>query len=117
MGRAYSEDLRQRIVDAVGAGQPLTVVAARFAVSVGSVKRYVARVRVGRSLTATRPLGRTRTIPPALHPQLIALFEADPDATLATYCQRWEGQTGKRVSVATMQRAQQRAGWSRKKNR
>lgn len=117
MSRAYSEDLRQRIVDAVQSGQPHAAVAAWFAVSVGSVKRYVARVRAGESLAAKHHPGKARAIPPALHGQLVALFEADPDAPLAVYCQRWERQTGVRVSVATMQRAQRRMGWSRKKNR
>lgn len=117
MSKAYSEDLRQRIVDAVIGGQTHAMVAARFAVSMGSVKRYVARHRMGSTLAATRHRGKARAIPPALHAQLVALFAADPDATLAVYCQQWEQQTGVRVSVATMHRAQGRVGWSRKKNR
>ena len=116
MSRAYSEDLRRRIVDAVASGGTHAAVAARFAVSAGSVKRYVARARSGESLAARRHPGKARAIPAALHAQLVALFEADPDATLAAYCERWQRRTGVRVSVATMQRAQRRVGWSRKKN-
>ena len=116
MSRAYSEDLRQRIVGAVASGQTHAAAAARFAVSTGSVKRYAARARAGESLAAKRHPGKVRTIPPALHEQLVTMFEADPDATLAAYCRRWEHQTGVRVSAATMQRAQRRVGWTRKKS-
>jgi putative transposase len=114
---AYSEDLRQRIVTAVAAGQSQSAVAARFAVSLASVKRYVRQWRIAGTLAARRHPGKARAIPPEADDRLRALFVADPDATLAEYCARWERETGVAVSASTMCRAQQRLGWTVKKSR
>ena len=116
MSRAYSDDLRFRIVHAVedeGMNQP--AVAARFAVSLASVKRYLQQWRTSGDLTPRPHPGRHRAIPPPAHDRLIALFTADPDARLADYCARWEAETGVVVSASTMCRAQQRVGWTGKK--
>jgi len=113
--KAYSEDLRQRIVQAVEGGSSQPVVADRYNVSLNSVKRYVTRWRLTGSLAAQPRPGRPRAIPPAVHAVLVAQFAADPDATLATDCARWEAATGVRISQSTMCRAQQRVGWTRKK--
>jgi transposase len=45
MGRAYSEDLRSRIVTAVEAGATRTAAAAQFAVSVSCAIKLVQRFR------------------------------------------------------------------------
>ena len=114
--KAYSADLRQRIVQAVNDGASQPVVADRYNVSLNSVKRYVKQWRATGSLTAQPRPGRPRAIPSAVHAALVAQFDADPDATFATYCDRWEAATGVRVSQSTMCRAQQRVGWTRKKS-
>ncbi len=116
MSKAYSDDLRSRIVHAVeaeGLSQP--AVAARFAVSLASVKRYLKQWRTTGDLTPRPHPGRHRAIAPQEHDRLIALFVADPDARLADYCARWQAQTGVRVSASTMCRVQQRVGWTVKK--
>ena len=113
---AYSEDLRLRIVAAVEKGQSLPTVAARFAVSLASVKRYVRQWRTTGALTARRHPGKARAIPPEADDRLQALLGVDPDATLAEYCARWKEETGVAVSASTMCRAQQRLGWTVKKS-
>lgn len=113
--QAYSEDLRQRIVQAVEDGASQPIVAERYNVSLISVKRYVKQWRATGSLAARPRPGRPRAIAPAADADLRAQFAADPDATFATYCDRWEATTGVRVSESTMYRAQQRIGWTRKK--
>jgi len=113
---AYSEDLRQRIVMAVAAGQSQPTVASRFAVSLASVKRYVRQWRTTGTLTARRHPGKARSIPPESDDRLRTLLAADPDATLAQYCARWEEETGVVVSASTLCRAQQRLGWTVKKS-
>jgi transposase len=113
--KAYSADLRQRIIQAVDEGASQPIVAARYNVSLNSVKRYVKQWRATGSLAAQPRPGRPRAIPPTADPDLLAQFDADPDATFATYCDRWEAATGVRVSQSTMYRAQQRVGWTRKK--
>lgn len=117
MSKAYSDDLRSRIVHAVAAeGLSQPTVAARFAVSLASVKRYLKQWRVTGDLTPRPHPGRHRAIPPHEHERLIALLTADPDARLADYCARWEAGTGVGVSASTMCRAQQRVGWTVKKS-
>jgi transposase len=54
-------------------------------------------------------------IPPAQHDDLVAQLQLHPTDTLAQHCQRWEAVHGVRVSLATMSRAIQRVGWTRKK--
>ncbi len=113
--KAYSEDLRQRIVQAVNEGASQPVVADRYTVSLNSVKRYVKQWRASGSLAPQPRPGRPRAIPSAVDAALVAQFDADPDATFATYCDQWEATTGVRISQSTMCRAQQRVGWTRKK--
>ena len=45
MSRAYSTDLRERVVRAHLAGEPIRSVAARFGIGVSCVSRWVARYR------------------------------------------------------------------------
>ncbi len=102
---------------AVASGQSQPTVASRFAVSLASVKRYLHQWRTTGRLTARRHPGKARAIPPEADGRLRALLAADPDATLAEYCARWEEETGVAVSASTMCRAQQRLGWTVKKSR
>src|SRR5258707_4955135 len=59
MGRAYSLDLRERVVAAVAAGESCRAVAATFKVSVASVVKWSQRFRVTGS-AAARPVGGNR---------------------------------------------------------
>ena len=84
--KAYSEDLRQRIVQAVDDGCSQPIVADRYNVRLDSVKRYVTRWYATASLVPQPRPSRPCAIPPAVHAALVAQFEADPDATFAIYC-------------------------------
>lgn len=113
--RAYSTDLRQRIVAAVQAGEPKAAVARRFCVERSTVRRYVQRwERIG-SLAPTPIPGDAPAIVPTQYPALLVQLAPLPDATLEGHCERWEREQGVRVSISTMSRAQRRAGWTRKK--
>jgi transposase len=59
MGRAYSLDLRERVVAAVAAGESCRAVAATFKVSVASVVKWSQRYRATGS-AAARPIGGNR---------------------------------------------------------
>ena len=116
--RAYSEDLRLRIVAAVDGGMPRSEAARTFGVGRATVKRYLALRRETGAL-APRP---RRGPPPiktsALREALPARLEAAPDATLAEHCAWYEETSGVRVSGATMSRViAKRLGWTRKKSR
>jgi transposase len=115
--KAYSSDLRERIVQAVHDGQSQPAAARTFAVSPATVKRYMAQYRRTGSLVPKRSSGRPPHIRPADHPALRAQLAAAPAATLAEHCATWEQSHGMRVSVPTMYRAIRAVAWTRKKGR
>jgi len=114
--RAYSLDLRERIVAAVAAGETHPVVARRFGVAVATVANYL-RLRRATGGRAPRPRpGGQPEIAPARYPQLLAQLRAAPDATLAQHCATWAEAQGQAVSVSTMDRTIARLGGTHKKN-
>ena len=112
--RAYSLDLRQRIVAAVHAGQSKDAVADLFAVDRSTINRYL-RLAEGGSLAAKPLPGRAPYISPAQHADLLLQLHLHPADTLGEHCRRWEAVSGVTVSIATMSRAIRRVGWTRKK--
>lgn len=118
MTKPYSDDLRVRIVRAVseeGLSQPR--VAARFAVSLPSVKRYLKQWRATGTLAARAAPGRAPAIPHRQHAAVVAQLAAHPDATLEEHCDYWHAATGVRVSASTWCRMRRRVGWTHKKSR
>ena len=104
--RAYSMDLRERIVAAVDAGLTQAQAAERFGVSLRTVERYVARRRATGNLTPTEQRhGPQPTVRRALRAWLPARLDAAADATLAEHAAVFAAETGLRVSLATMCRA------------
>src|SRR5258708_29831045 len=84
--RAYSTDLKERLVRAVADGQPLREAARRFGVAVTTVKRAVVHQRETGSL-ARKPIpGRPRAINGEQEAILRTRREAAPDATLQEHC-------------------------------
>lgn len=114
--RAYSLDLRQRVITLVHRGHPYPEVADLLGISVSTVNRYIRRERQGESLVPRPKPGRPPAKGAALDAGIAAQLRAQPDATLAEHCQTWQVATGTIVSPATMRRAIVRSGWSRKKN-
>ena len=115
--RAYSLDLRERIVAAVVAGEAQSAVARRFGVAVATVGNYL-RLRRATGSLAPRPRpGGQPEIGRARYPALLAQVRADPDATLAQHCGTWAEAEGQVVSVSTMGRTIARLGWTHKKKR
>ena len=114
--KAYSKDLRVRVIDAVDRGIARPEVAEQFRVSLRTIKRWLHRRRERGTLAASPRPG-----PPArklglLRAGLLPQLEAQPDATLAEHCARWEHTAGVRVSTATMSRViRLDLGWTRKK--
>ena len=114
--RAYSVDLRERIVRAVGGGMSKAEAARRYEVGLSTVKRYV-RLGAGGSLAAKASPGRPRTIGAAAEAALRAQVTAHPDATVAEHRATWAREQGVAVSRVTLGRALARAGLPRKKSR
>lgn len=114
--KAYSRDLRIRVMDAIDRGLPQAQVARLFRVSVRSIKRWRWRQRERGHLAESPRPGRTARKLAALRAGLLPQLEAHPDATLAELCEWWEETHGVRVSQATMSRVITRYfGWTRKK--
>jgi len=113
--KAYSLDLRERIVRAVADGTSQAEVARLFHVGERSVKRYVHQWRTTGALSPLPRPGKRPTIGTDQLPAVLAQLAATPDATLEEHCALWEREQGRAVSVSTMCRAQQRVGWTVKK--
>ena len=113
--RAYSTDLKARLVRAVANGQPMREAARRFNVAVNTVKRAVVQERETGSLERKPIPGCPRRIGPELEAALRARLEAAPDATVLEHCAWWAEHYGQQLSEATMWRAIRRLGWTHKK--
>src|SRR5947208_16032266 len=111
--RAYSVDLRQRVLAAVDSGMPRTQVVATFGVSLATIKRWLALRRARADLTPTSPPGRRRGIPPEQQAALWAQLEAERDATIETHARLWNAAQRAAVSPWTVGRAIRRLGWTR----
>jgi transposase len=113
--KAYSKDLRRKIVDAIEGGMPKAQAARTFGVGISTVKRYATKAQRGESLEPGRAAGK----PPKIDQQVEKLLEADleerPFATLRERCEYVEAISGVSVSRSTMCRAIARIGSTRKK--
>jgi transposase len=111
----YSEDLRSRIVSAVGGGMSKAQAARTFCVSLSSVKRYVNKADRGESLAPKKRPGSV----PKLDEKAMKLLEEDirerPFASLQERRNYVQVITGISVSRSTMCRAIARLGPTRKK--
>jgi transposase len=113
--RAYSTDLKERLVRAVADGQPMREAARRFGVAVNTVKRAVVQERETGSLERKPIPGYPRRIGSEQEAALWARLEAAPNATVLEHCAWWAEQYGQELSEATMWRAIRRLGWTHKK--
>ena len=108
--RAYSMDLRERVLADCDAGLKAAAVAQRYRVSAAWVRRLKQR-RAATGETAPRPGGRRTPALAADADRIRQAVRAAPDATLAELRAR----LGLAVSLATLWRAVHRLGLSVKK--
>jgi transposase len=103
MVRRPSADFRERLVAAIDAGLPPGEAAHRFRVSRRTIARWLARHRRGESLADRPRCGR----PPKLasqYPLLVAVVQAQPDATLPLVAAQLAATTGVRLSPSHLSR-------------
>jgi transposase len=114
---AHSEDLRKKIVEALGRGATKSEAARTFGVSRSSVKRYAKLANEGRPLAPKKRPG----FKPKLDQAAWRLLEEDlkerPAATLRQRREFLRRLRGVSVSESTVSRTLRRLGWSRKKDR
>ncbi|WP_126602002.1 IS630 family transposase [Dictyobacter aurantiacus] len=113
--KAYSQDLRQRVLRAIDQGKKQAEVAEMFAISTATIKRYL-KARRERGHVLPQPIpGRPSIKGAALRAGLLDQLEVHPDATREQHCQMWEARTGTKVSPASLSRTRMALGWTRKK--
>jgi transposase len=115
--RAYSMDLRERVLAAVERGTPRREIVRTLGVSEPTIRRYL-RLKRETGSVAPKPypkrpfsIGQGVEQRRALWKQL----EEHNDATLGRHCVLWERKQGVKVSISTMYRAIRRLGWTLKK--
>lgn len=113
--KAYSYDLRQRILRAVDQGRPRKEIVSMFGVSLATIKRSLKQRRETGDVQAKPIPGRPAKKGPALQAGLKEQLEAHPDVTLEQHCSLWKAAHGMQVSPATMSRAIYRLDGTRKK--
>ena len=118
--RAYSEDLRLKVLDALDRGMPREEVARVFGISLPSIKRWLKRRRETGRVGAKVPPG-----PPAIKGRMLnewlpGHLRANPDLTLEEHREAFEEAFGVKVSTATVSRAicglSEGGGWPLKKS-
>ena len=114
--KAYSEDLRRKIVDALKRGMPKGEAASLFGVSLSSVKRFARMDRQGDSLAPRKPPGRPSKGGDATRRLLEADLAERPAATASERRRYLERMTGEPMSDSTVRRLVRRLGHSRKKD-
>ena len=112
--KAYSEDLRTKILQAVDRGMPKSEAAKTFGVSRSSVKRYAAARREGSSLTPKKHPGSKPKLDQHARKILQADVEERPALTLKDRCRYLEEMVGVSVSESTLSRLLRKMGFSPK---
>ena len=113
--KAYSEDLRRKIVDAIGRGMHKAEAPRTFGIGISTLKRYATKVRRGEPLEPCPAPGK----PPKINERVGKLLEEDlkerPFATLRERCEYVRAVSGISVRRSTMCRAIASIGPTRKK--
>ena len=111
MALAYSQDLRDRVIDA---GTSARQAAERSGIGVATAIVWVRRAREGER--SARKQGQPKRSKLDPHREfLLALIEAEPDITIAEMQERLRSEAGVTVSVGTVWTFLDRAGLTFKK--
>ena len=111
MARAYSQDLRDRLIDA---GTSARQAAERFGIGVATAIVWVRRAHEGER--SARKQGQPKRSKLDPHREfLMALIEAEPDITIAEMQERLRNEAGIAASIGTIWTFLDRAGLTFKK--
>ncbi len=114
--KAYSEDLRQKVVEAVHQRGTSKSEAARvFGISLSSVKRYTRLASQGEPLTPRKGGGRPQIADDSTRKLLEEDIRTRPSATIKERRRFLTSFAGKSLSEVTLRRLLKRMGYSRKK--
>lgn len=113
--KAYSEDLRRKIVDAIKRGMPKAQAARSFGVGISTVKRYATKQKKGESLQPGKAPGKAPKIDGGVKRLLEEDLKERPFITLRERSEYVRAVSGVSVSRSTMCRTIARIGPTRKK--
>ena len=115
MARPYSQDLRDRVIEATGNGTSARQAAVRFDVGVSTAIKWVERLRHSGERSARRQGRRPGSKLDAHRDFLLAVIEAAPDATIEELQRRLVEENGVRASTGTIWTFLDRCGLTFKK--
>jgi transposase len=115
--KAYSIDLREKVLRAVDQGYAREEIIKLLGVSRATIKRYLKQRRDTGTIAPKAIPGRTPKKLGLLQADLAAQLQAHDDLRLEDQCRLWEQTHGMPVSTSTMSEAIKRIGWTRKKRR
>ena len=110
-----SDDVRERALAAVDGGRRVADVAAFFGNDPSTIYRWLRQRRATGSGLSRPRSGRPPLLGADDWPALQAQVAAEPDATLAEHCQRWQATHGVRPSLSAMSRWLRDLGFTLKK--
>jgi transposase len=117
MARAYSQDLRDRVIDTALSGIPARQAAARFGIGDATAIVWVRRAREGGERRARRQGQPRRSKLDAHREYLLGLIAKTPDLTISELLERLVADCGVRASRATLWTFLDRCGLTFKKRR
>jgi len=116
--KPYSIDFREKIVKAYKQGNTsVRKVAERFNVSKAFVQKMLKQQKLEGHLQPGKQGGAMKSELAGHEPQLVAMVEQHPDATLAEYCEYWRETYHQWISISTMCRELKKLPLTRKKKR
>jgi transposase len=113
--KAYSADLRERVLRAADRGMARREIVKVLGVSLATIGRYLKQRREMGHVKARSIPGRPSEKMAALQARLTDQLQRVPDATLQQHAQYWQQTQGMPVSRWSVGRAIKRIGWTRKK--
>lgn len=116
-GKAYSQDLRERVFTAAEGGMPVGRIATMLLVSVSYVSKVLSRHRLTEVRTALPQVCHVAPKLDNLMPALRAQVAAQPDATLRELTEWVQATHGVSVSSTAMWKALRKLGLRVKKSR
>ncbi|RZI54976.1 MAG: hypothetical protein EOP14_07910 [Pseudomonas sp.] len=100
--KAYSQDLRERIVSCCQSGRSVAEVASLFQVSEVAVRKYLRLVESGASLAVGRSPGKPRRLRSEQEAEFVALMEEGSDWTLEKLGHEWHQRSGVMLPRSTL---------------
>ena len=116
MARAYSQDLRDRVIDAALAGLPARRAGMRFGVGIATAIGWVGRARWSGERTARRQGQPRRSKLDPHRAFLLGLIEATPDITLVEMQEHLAAERAITASIGTIWTFLDRCGLTVKKS-